>query len=200
MRQLFIAVSLIAGVVLPSYADSDGYYCVSPGYLAVEFRSFATPGIRGPHVLRIFRFDEKLGPRWTGELPVEDFQTHTLSCERERVIFAGVGSPERGRVTYVVNIASDGTPTLASVQSDPAYVFVPQPELPNLGLWARAGVTLLPSDTTSRRFLLRVTTESHRQDGAIHHDKKTVIEEVDATGITRTSLLIHEGTHIETVD
>src|SRR4029450_8332455 len=80
MRSLLIAIFPIVLAVHPAYADSDGYYCVGPGYLAVEFRSFSTPSINGPHVLKILHFDEEQGPRWTGEVLVEDFQTHVLTC------------------------------------------------------------------------------------------------------------------------
>ena len=126
MRRLPTAMFLIAVLVLPAYADSDGSYCVGPGYLAVEFRSFSTPSITGPHVLKILRFDEELGPRWAGEVLVEDFQTHVLTCGTTRIVFEGVGDSRRGLLSYVVEFDSSGWPRITSVSNDPSYVFVPR--------------------------------------------------------------------------
>jgi hypothetical protein len=172
MRSLLTALFLIAVAVLPTYADSDGYYCVGPGYLAVEFRSFSTPSINGPHVLKILHFDEELGRRWTGEVVAEDFQTHVLTCGTTRIIFEGVGDSRRGLVSYVVELDSSGWPRIMSVSNDPSYVFVPRTGPANLGFWARPGITLLPSANKEHHFQLRMTQSSHQQDRVILHDKK----------------------------
>src|SRR5215831_6873877 len=134
MRSLPTAMFLIAAAVLPTYADSDGYYCVGPGYLAVEFRSFSTPSINGPHVLKILPFDEELGPRWAGEVVAEDFQPHVLTCGTTRIVFEGVGDSRRGLVSYVVEFDSTGWPQISSVSNDPSYVFVPRNGPENLEL------------------------------------------------------------------
>ena len=200
MRSLLTAMFLIGVAVLPTYADSDGHYCVGPGYLAVEFRAFSTPSINGPHVLKILRFDEELGPRWAGEVVVEDFQTHVLTCGMNRIVFEGVGDTRRGLVSYVVEFDSTGWPRIMSVSNDPSYVFVPRNGPPNLGLWARPGVTSLPSASKAHHFQLRVTESAHRQDRAILHDKRTIIEELDASGQILRSVQLTEGTQIETFD
>ena len=200
MRSLLTAIFLIVLAVLPAYADSDGYYCVGPGYLAVEFRSFSTPSISGPHVLKIFHFDEELGPRWTGEVVTEDFQTHVLTCGTSRIVFEGVGDSRRGLVSYVVVLDSSGWPQIKSVSNDPSYIFVPRDGPANLGLWAGPGVTLLPSASKEHHFQLRMTQSSHRQDRVILHDKRTVIEELDTSGQVFRSLQLTEGTRIETID
>jgi hypothetical protein len=200
MRSLLIAIFPIVLAVHPAYADSDGYYCVGPGYLAVEFRSFSTPSINGPHVLKILHFDEEQGPRWTGEVLVEDFQTHVLTCGATRIIFEGAGDSRRGLVSYLVELDSTGWPRIMSVSNDPSYVFVPRDGPANLGLWARPGVTSLPTASKERHFQLHVTATSSRKDGAILHDKRTVIEELDASGQVFRSLQLAQGTQIETID
>jgi hypothetical protein len=200
MRTLLTAIFLIVLAVLPAYADSDGYYCVGPDYLAVEFRSFSTPSISGPHVLKLLHFDEELGPRWTGEVVAEDFQTHVLTCGTARIVFEGVGDSRRGLVSYVVEFDSTGWPQIRSVSNDPSYVFVPRNGPANLGLWARPGITPLPSVSKEHHFQLRVTESAHRKDRAILHDKRTVIEELDSAGQLFRSLQITEGTQMETID
>src|SRR5262252_326529 len=107
MRQFATVILLLAAAALPLYADSDGYYCAAPGYLAVEFRSFSTPSTNA-HVLKILRFDDELGPRWSGEIVAEDFQTHLLTCGAKGIVFEGVGESRRGLVTYVVEFDSTG--------------------------------------------------------------------------------------------
>src|SRR5262245_12842868 len=198
MRQLATAIVLIVIAVLPLYADSDGYYCAAPGYLAVEFRSaVGTPSISS-HVLKILRFDDELGLCWAGEIVAEDFQPHAMTCGAKGIVFEGAGNSRRGLVTYVVEFDSTGWPRIQSVSNDPAYVFVPRESLPNLGLWAKPGVTLLPSMSKTHQFQLRVTERTRRQDGAILHDKRTVIEELDGSGHVVRSLQLTEGTQIET--
>src|SRR5262245_6995100 len=197
MRLLLTAMFLIVAAVVPAFADSDGHYCVGPGYLAVEFRMFNTPSITGPHVLKILRFDEEMGPRWAGEIAAEDFQTHVLTCGTTRIVFEGVGDSRRGLVSYVVEVESTGWPRIMSVSNDPSYVFVPRNEPANLGLWARPGITPLPSASKAHHFQLRTTERARRKDGAILHDKRTVIEELDGSGRVIRSLQLTQGTQIE---
>jgi hypothetical protein len=97
------------------------------------------------------------------------------------------------------SIRADGL-EIMSVSNDPSYVFVPRNGPANLGLWARPGVTSLPSASKEHHFQLRMTQSSHRQDRVILHDKRTVIEELDGSGQVFRSLQLTEGTRIETID
>lgn len=60
-----IAAVALLGSPATARADSDGYYCVGGGFLAMEFRSFNTPGLPGPQVHKIARLDTIHGARWT---------------------------------------------------------------------------------------------------------------------------------------
>jgi hypothetical protein len=200
MQSLVTALFVILIVVLPAGADSDGYYCAAPGYLAVEFRSFSTPSINGTHVLKILHFDEERGPRWTGEVAAEDFQAHTLTCGEKQIILEGIGDSRRGLVSYAIELDPDGWPRIISVRNDPSYVFVARKEPPNLGLWAKPGVTLLPGGSPSHHFQLRVTESVSGQSHEILHHKRTVIEELDGSGKVLRSLQLTEGTQVESVD
>jgi hypothetical protein len=202
LTRSLLLVLIVAGIAVPTaYADSDGYFCSGPGYLAVEFRAFSTRGLSGEHVLKILRFDDALGPRWIGEVVVEEFQTHTLNCAPDAITFEGVGERGRGLVTYLVKLDEKGVPRIVSQSSNPQYVFVAKEGPPNLGNWARQGITPLQSAVGAHRFQLRFTEAPARREGrTIFHDKRTVIEEVEEGGRVVRSLILHEGTSIETFD
>src|SRR5262245_31201221 len=175
VRSLLILFTLLPVAVGTAYADSDGYYCAGSGYLAVEFRSFNSPGTSAPHVLKTVKFDEALGPRWTGQVVLEEFQTHTLTCTADGITIQGAGEPRRGLVSYIVQLDSNGAPRIVSQTNDPAHSFerIP-PEPPNLGNWARPGITPLVSAATTHRFQLRVTETDRRVQSVIRHEMKTV--------------------------
>src|SRR5213593_1449061 len=108
MRRIFLALVITAAIALPAAADSDGYYCVGPDYLAMEFRSFSTPRLAGPHVVKILHFDQDAAPRWAGEVIVEDFQPHRIVCEAQTVLLEGAGNRGRGWVYYTVALGTTG--------------------------------------------------------------------------------------------
>jgi hypothetical protein len=188
-------------VLLPAralQADSDGYYCVGAGYIAVEFRSFNTRGLRSAHVLKIARFDRGLGPRWSGEISIEDFQTHSLSCGFDTIVIEGAGERGRGLVSYVLKMTGDQI-EIASHRSDPTYAFTSFPQAPrNIGNLARPGVYELPDRGAFPRYRLVVTRTSVKGPGVIEHFMRSTLEEVAPTGIVSRSLLINSGTLIET--
>jgi len=201
LRSVFLAFALMVAA-RPVYADSDGYYCVGPGYLAVEFRSFNTPGENAKHVLKIVRFDDVKGPRWTGEVAIEQFQTHTLTCNVDGIVFQGAGGLARGLVSYVVQVDSNGVPRIVSHTSDPAHSFdrIP-PEPSSLGNWAKPRLTPLPSPGGTHRFQLQVTETTRRPSrGLIRHEMKTVLEELDQSDRVVRSLLLNKGNRDETID
>jgi hypothetical protein len=202
MRFLYVGVALIA-FASPAKADSDGMSCIGSGYLAVEFRSFSTPSLAGTHVLKIARFDDPLGPRWTGEVIVEDFQPWRLTCGAEQVSFEGWGEPTGGLVFYVVGLNPEGVPRVLYHTNDPAFVFRPQyGETLNVGNWSKSGITALPSMSTDRNFRLNITKKSVPQPQAknIRWDNRTVLEEVDAAGNVTRSLLLFSGSFLESID
>jgi hypothetical protein len=198
MRRILIGLLLTLATALPAAADSDGYFCVGPDYLAMEFRSFNTPGLAGPHVLKVLRFEEGRGPRWSGEVIVEDFQTHILRCEPTNVFIEGAGNPGIGWVSYTVAVGLFGVPSIVAHTNDPAHVFLPAEEPPHdLGNWARPGVIPLPLERLSHHFQLRITETSSRKGREIRHDKRTVLEEMGDGGRVIRSLPISEGTLYE---
>jgi hypothetical protein len=198
MRRILIGLLLTLATALPAAADSDGFFCIGPDYLAMEFRSFNTPGLAGPHVLKILHFDKDNGQRWAGEVILEDFQPHRMVCQPQSVLLEGAGNGGRGWVYYTVALGATGGPGIASVRNDPAHVFIPSEDLPNLGNWARPGIIPLRI-SSSRHFQLRVIETSFREERQIRHDKRTVLEEMDDSGRVIQSLPITEGTSYESL-
>src|SRR5580765_3097454 len=96
--------SAFVGLASAAHADSDGYYCAGRGYLAVEFRSGITPNVARPQVLKVASFDEALGPRWTGELVVDDLQPYALTCGARLITLEGFGTRAQGLISYVVTV------------------------------------------------------------------------------------------------
>jgi hypothetical protein len=182
-------------------ADSDGYFCIGAGFIAVEFRAFSTPGLNGPHVLKIARYDPERGPRWAGEVMVEEFQTHTLTCGAKTILFEGAGERGRGLVSYIIQLDSAGPPRIVSHTSDPSYKFRTFPRGPdNIGNLAQPGMMELPSRGGYPRFHLRVTNVSRRVESGVQHDMQSVLEEIDALGRVGRSLAIYKGGRYESVD
>lgn len=195
---LFTLIAVLAAS--PLYADSDGYYCVGAGFIAVQFRSFNTPRLKGKHVLKVARFDEVNGPRWAGEVVLEDFQPHTLSCGAKTIFIEGIGKKGRGLVSYSVGVDGDSIRVVAH-NSDPHHDFAYLPEgPPNIGAWARPGVYDLPNRGDFPRFQLRVTRTSRSEPGRVIHTQRSLLVEIVRGGRPRRSLAIYSGTVVETAD
>lgn len=192
---------MVLGMTLPAFADSDGYYCTAPGYLAAEFRKFSTPEIKNPHVLKIVTFAEGLDPRWSGEVSLEDFQTHKLICTPNGgIMIEGVADHGRGLVTYEIKIDFQGLPSIQSVKSDPNYVFQAKDGPPNLALAAPTGTVPLTAASGTQRFQLRFIRGAFRREGDMRlQDRQTLLEQLDEHGTVIRSLVIFHGTDIETL-
>src|SRR4029077_5935929 len=102
MRRILIGLLFSLSIALPAVADSDGYFCVGPDYLAMEFRSFNTPGLAGPQVVKNLHLEKDGEPRGEGGVIVEVFQPHRIVCEPQTVLLEGAGHGGRGWVYYTV--------------------------------------------------------------------------------------------------
>jgi len=88
----------------------------------------------------------------------------------------------------------------AKWSANPAHVFVPADEPPDLGNWARPGVIPLRLSSISRHFQLCITDSSFREGRQIRHNKRTVLEEMDDSGRVLRSMPITECTQYESID
>jgi hypothetical protein len=66
---------------LSAYAEEDGAFCVSEGYLAYELLSGLTSGVNG-HVVKVVKFGPEQGIYAAGEVTLQGFQVHEMTCER----------------------------------------------------------------------------------------------------------------------
>jgi len=170
-------------------ADSDGYYCVGRGYVAYETR-FAASGSQ--HVLHVLRFSRAGGIGQVQDIPLDDFQTHGMSCS-DRVIEVAALSTR-----YLVDVSVPEKPRIKTLSAS----FEPQrtPQL-NLGNWSREGVTDLEADGQQGEFQLVISRVSRQIAGGIEHYTVThlVRRETTPGGRILAAQKLFEGIFLEAV-
>lgn len=115
-RIRFLAASVFCFLVWarPAVADSDGYYCVGPGYVAYQF-GMAPPSPR-PHrlyVVQLTRDGFESDPLMI-ELP--QFQVHGLLCEANSIRVGGY------EAQYTVDLAGGGRTVTHTPYSEPGRI------------------------------------------------------------------------------
>lgn len=175
-------------------ADSDGYYCVGPGYIAYQLRAALTSGTSG-HTLRIVRYGAD-GIRLAGEVTLEDFQPHRMICGESEVRIGGFSSRP---VEYVVDVSSDSGPRITHVVSNPQMAGQ-RTALKNLGAWAPNGMFALPSSDQGSAFHLVTTETEERVGGELLHHKRTELVMSDRQGNVLQRLELFNGQLVETID
>lgn len=86
MRKILSTLVLSLGAFLPplsALADSDGYYCIGPGYVAYERRFEKFDGEPRHTLYKVTFSSKKFGDTQSVVLP--DFQTHGLKCNPDGV-------------------------------------------------------------------------------------------------------------------
>ena len=131
------AVSLLSAGT--AFADSDGYFCASRGYLAFEIR-LSTEPIR--HELHIIRFGSG-GIAALAPIALEEFQVHGMTCQARTIEMHGWTH------THSIDISEPKRPTITSlaVQFDPSQTRPAD----NLGHLAKPQVIDLERDGAPRR-------------------------------------------------
>ncbi len=80
LKRLFASSAML--LASGAGADSDGYYCAGPGYIAWETRGFHTDRVHRLHLITLDGASGS-GPRQVLELP--DFELHGLRCEAQSI-------------------------------------------------------------------------------------------------------------------
>jgi|SRR5579864_902581 len=189
---VIILITVVFACAESSFADSDGYYCTSAGYLAYELREGLTPGIKG-HVLRVVRYEAGRGIYSAGEVILKDFQVHSINCSAGRVEISGW---DRVFIAYVVEISPPTGLRIAEHSDDSARQFdyrKDPPEPPNLARYARLETVKLDSSDADHSYDLvgtRTTTqvkgdesspawETHYHTELVQRDRKgTILQRV----------------------
>jgi hypothetical protein len=156
-RLTLLMVTLLFSWPAVALADSDGYYCAGRGYLAYETR-FAASGTQ--HVLHILRFSRADGIGQLQLIPLDDFQTHGMSCGDRSIELAAWST------RYLVDLSVPEQPRIKTENA--AFESQKTPQL-NLGNWSREGVTDLEADGQPGEFQLIISRASRRIAGGIEH-------------------------------
>jgi len=153
------ATALLAVCFLgvPAYADSDGYYCVGPGYLAYQFGVGAPP--QGPHRLHVVRFGARRALEQPAVLDLPQFQVHGMICGERTVRLAAFNA------FYTVQLDERKQPQ--RVDTEPRGKGDPLPMefgvARNLGAWNSAAAKLgtdrvsLGATDDGGRYLLEIS-------------------------------------------
>ena len=116
------------------YADSDGYYCVGPGYLAYQFGMDTRQG--PPPRLYVIRTSGPKGIPQPVALELPRFQVHGMRCGAAQVDVASFTA------VYQVILDNEDRPVRFEVRPSPAGQTLPQEfilaQLQNLGSSSRA--------------------------------------------------------------
>ena len=178
--------------VLPSAAraDSDGHYCVGPGYIAWETR-FDENG-KG-HELHIVRVSAARGIERLAPIALNDFQVHGMTCGPDTVDL------HAWTARYSVQITESARTRVS--RSEAAYD-PGEASNGNLGHWAQPGIIALESDGREGEFLLVISRTSRPVEGGIEHYTFTSIVQrsaPDAGDSIVQSLEIFRGLFFESV-
>ncbi len=202
VKHHFGSVLLIAGLLLGTVhsarADSDGYYCTGPNYLAYEL--FKGPGYaiagRPTHFLYVVRLRDSAGIIRPISVPLPRFQVHGMRCTTSAVQLLGWDS------LYTIHL-SELRPSLsaegaawsregASRRLPPDYSDL------NLGGWSRgvragrADTIALTAASTGYRFLLAIDVQANKRDCV--YKVVTRLEEFDAASRRVATLTLFQGT------
>jgi hypothetical protein len=186
---------VLCGLLSPAglKADSDGYFCTGPGYLAFQLRSWNTDG---PHLLKVIRVGGG-EIREAGQVELPDFQPHAIQCEEDRVRIVGWTSHY---VEYSIDVS--GEPRILETIDDPDRVLSPDPfeqQMMNLGDWGVPGTTTLSSGDDRYRYRLVIARESVPVQGGLDHHTRTMLLAEDGEGARVSELIVYEGTFFEPV-
>jgi hypothetical protein len=131
-------------LLLPSlaYADSDGYYCIGPGFVAYEISSSAAAS---GHWLHIVRVSAAKGIVRLPPIALPEFQVHGMTCRENGVDLDG------WTTRHSVSLDPNGQATVTSISVEPSPKGAQQQ---NLGMFARPGVTDIESDGFQGEFQL----------------------------------------------
>jgi len=190
-RRVLLLALFVLALAAPASADSDGYYCGGPDYIAYQFGMSGPP--TPPHRLHIVRFDPKDGLRDAMTISLPQFQVHGMQCTAEAVLVASFDS------LYTIRFDAQGKPVALETAPLPGEGKIP-PALQshgNLGAGSRpVGLlkterTVLAKTPSGRSFVLEIVPR--KSTTRCITSITTRLVDVDANGQPIRSRVIFSG-------
>lgn len=195
MRRLAVLLSLSLGIFRPAAAraDSDGYYCIGPNYIAYQFGIVGRPP--GVHRLFVVRLGGPLGIGAPASLALPHFQVQAMLCTDRGVRMLGNDS------IYTVQLDTAKSPARYAAVSVPPGA----PPSEFAGQWANLGLSnravneleidrvLLFTDTSGHTFTLEVSPDSTAAR-LCDPDVRARIVEASASGAQVRERVLPRGT------
>jgi len=147
--------------------------------------------------LKIAKFEAGRGIYFAGEVALQDFQVHHMSCGADKIEISGWGNVFK---QYVIDIAGD--PHIADFSEDPARRFDPSkdgPEPPDF-VYGPGRTIALESSDPDHSYKLVLSRSEKRVEGGIEHHSTAEILQLNASGNTTQRLVLYQGHMLETID
>lgn len=195
---MLLSGTLLLGASL-ARADEDGAFCISKGYLTYQLRGGITPGVDG-HVVRVVRFEPKRGIYAAGEVAIEGFQVHGMTCDQDRVSMYGWGMVFQ---RYVIEIRDPQNVHVVEHSEDAARKFDPAKDGPEPHwLWdeKQPGTLPLESLDPDHKYQLVFTRSQKSVEGGIEHSRKAELVQFDSQGNTSQRVVLYNNHFLETID
>ena len=191
-----LCLALITVGVGEAHADSDGYYCTGPGYVAYELRGWNWYTM-GQHIVRVVKFaNGKVA--WAGDVAVKDFQPHLMKCDTSRVT---IGGYDRGWLEYEIDVKAQ--PSITAERAAPDRQFKPgeHAPLPNLGNWSRSSTVPLVGDPTDQAvYQLDILVTQDQANPRCRDRVSRLVLKRNAGQRVAQQFVLYEGRSCETVD
>jgi len=189
---------MVLALSVPSCADSDGSFCTSRGYIAYELRNGITPGVAG-HVLKVVRFEPKRGIYSAGNVTLQDFQVHRMTCGQDRVEISGWGNIFK---KCTIDIVGQEKLNVIDYTEDRTRRFDASkdgPEPPQFG-YAQPGSLALESLDPDHKYTLQLSASEKTVEGGVEHHRKAELIQTDPQGTVSQRLVLYESEFLETID
>lgn len=194
-RSVLIALCAVLAVPAAALADSDGYYCVGPDYLAYQFGLGALP--IASHRLSIVRLTSAGILADTVRFDLPQFQVHGMICDARTIRIAAYDA------IYTVQLDEARRPTsftksAAIGSAVPIEMVRAQRNLAGLGYsfdyrdWGKTVRRALLTGPDAHAFVLEFVPDSVKPTHCTTQVTTTVLE-LDATGRVLRSRRVFRG-------
>jgi hypothetical protein len=197
----FLVLLHVTGAT-PVQADTDGYFCVGNGYLALELSSFKTSGLKASHILRFVRFGpEGISP--IQEIALDDFMTQRMICQSDRVELSGWKFDDSHYEEYSIDISrANGLRIAAHNESETGWTGSREGFSPRNIEYMGPSVTMkLDSADVAHTFELRVrTVETQASPVEFRLDTTGELLELDSRGNVLYRVVLYKNVTVDSPD